>query len=274
MAVRVGSRNRFIADADDFDQSLYRRQAPQSLASVFEEPAKEEKKEGKGEGGEGKEGEGEEKKEEDPEWLKMQAEQEIRDQKDAVAAEKMKILKQIGVHDVDPKSPKYGHPVFKAYMKKYLPYQIEQKELGKIWVNDWHLIDNPKDNVFDVNPDEQGDKAQEGYLPIKEDYDEINYAKSIGRGPGWELAKKHRDHLTKQFKEEEARREAEAAAAAAAEGGEEGKEGEGGGDAKEGGGDAKEEKKEEKKALVQSQSGDAEPTNFVVEPIADVTHYN
>jgi hypothetical protein len=84
----------------------------------------------------------------------MQAEQEIRDQKDAVAAEKMKILKQIGVHDVDPKSPKYGHPIFKAYMKKYLPYQIEQKELGKIWVNDWHLIDNPKENVFDVNPDE------------------------------------------------------------------------------------------------------------------------
>ena len=33
----------------------------------------------------------------------------------------MKILKQIGVHDVDPKSPKYGHPLFKAYMKKYLP---------------------------------------------------------------------------------------------------------------------------------------------------------
>lgn len=258
---------------DEFDQAQYRRQAPQSLATITAESREDEKKEGKegkGEGkeGEGKEGEGEEKKEEDPEWLKMQAEQEIRDQRDAVAAEKMKILKQIGVHDVDPKSPKYGHPIFKAYMKKYLPYQIEQKELGKIWVNDWHLIDNPKDNVFDVNPDEGGDKAQEGYLPIKEDYDEINYAKSIGRGPGWELAKKHRDHLTNQFKAEEARREAEAAAAAAEESKDgEGKEGEGG-DAK---GEAKEEKKEEKKALAQ---GDAEPTNFVVEPIADVTHYN
>lgn len=139
-------------------------------------------------------------------------------------------------------------------------------ETGKIWSNDWHLIDNPKTNVFDVNPDEGGDKAQEGYLPIKEDYDEINYAKSIGRGPGWELAKKHRDHLSSQFKIEEAKREAEAAAAAEGEGGEEGKEGEG--DAK------KEEKKEEKKALMQSSQGDAEPTNFVVEPIADVKNYN
>jgi len=51
--------------------------------------------------------------------------QELRDQKDAVIAAKSAILKQIGVHDVDPKSPKYGHPVFKAYMKKYLPYQVE-----------------------------------------------------------------------------------------------------------------------------------------------------
>jgi hypothetical protein len=203
LAIRVGQKSRFIEDMEDFDQSAYRRQAPQSFATISSWDG-DEKKEAKGEGkegkeGEGKEGEGEEKKEEDPEWLKMQAEQEIRDQKDAVAAEKMKILKEIGVHDVDPKSAKYGHPIFKAYMKKYLPYQIEQKELGKVWVNDWHLIDNPKDNVFDVNPDEGGDKAQEGYLPIKEDFDEINYAKSIGRGPGWELAKKHRDHLTKQF---------------------------------------------------------------------------
>tara|TARA_B110000285_G_C14893957_1_gene499904 strand:+ start:34 stop:207 length:174 start_codon:yes stop_codon:yes gene_type:complete len=54
--------------------------------------------------------------------------QELRDQKDAVIAAKSAILKQIGVHDVDPKSPKFGHPVFKAYMKKYLPYQVEQKE--------------------------------------------------------------------------------------------------------------------------------------------------
>jgi hypothetical protein len=28
--------------------------------------------------------------------------------------EKAKILKEIGVHDIDPKSPIYGHPVFKA----------------------------------------------------------------------------------------------------------------------------------------------------------------
>jgi len=61
---------------DEFDQSLYRRQAPQSLATITAEN-KDEKKEAKGEAkgeakeGEGKEGEGEEKKEEDPEWLKM-----------------------------------------------------------------------------------------------------------------------------------------------------------------------------------------------------------
>lgn len=34
MAVRVGQRNKFIEDADEFDQSLYRRQAPQSLATM------------------------------------------------------------------------------------------------------------------------------------------------------------------------------------------------------------------------------------------------
>jgi hypothetical protein len=121
MAVHVGSGVRFIEDADDYDQSLYRRQAPLSLVTVSStgDEKKEEKKEAKGEG---KEGEGEEEKEIDPEWLEAMAKQELRDQKDAIAADKMKILKQIGVHDVDPKSPKYGHPVFKAYMKKYLPY--------------------------------------------------------------------------------------------------------------------------------------------------------
>jgi hypothetical protein len=84
---------------------------------------KEEKKEGKD--GEAKEGEEEAPPEPSPEVLKARAEQEARDQTDAAAAEKMKILKEIGVHDIDPKSSTYGHPLFKHEMTKFLPYQIE-----------------------------------------------------------------------------------------------------------------------------------------------------
>lgn len=63
MAVHVDSGVRFIEDADDWDQSLYRRQAPQSLATVS--AREDEKKEAK----EGKEGEAKEGEEEiDPEW--------------------------------------------------------------------------------------------------------------------------------------------------------------------------------------------------------------
>ena len=63
MAVHVDSGVRFIEDADDWDQSLYRRQAPQSLATVS--AREDEKKEAK----EGKEGEAKEGGEEiDPEW--------------------------------------------------------------------------------------------------------------------------------------------------------------------------------------------------------------
>lgn len=67
MAVHVDSGVRFIEDADDWDQSLYRRQAPQSLATVS--AREDEKKEAK-EGKEGKEGEAKEGEEEeiDPEW--------------------------------------------------------------------------------------------------------------------------------------------------------------------------------------------------------------
>jgi len=110
--------------------------------------------------------------------------------------EKSRLLKEIGVHDIDPKSPIYGHPVFKAAMVHALPYQVEQKELGQHWESGWHLVDNPNKDWED-KLDEQGEKAVEGYLPIKEDEDEKNYAKSIGRGPGWEIAKKHRDILSK-----------------------------------------------------------------------------
>jgi len=109
----------------------------------------------------------------------------------------MRILKEIGVHDIDPKDKTYGHPVFKAAMVKYLPHQIEQKEMGKHWENSWHLVEDVRKNEWDVDEDHASDKAQEGYMPIKEDYDEIAYAKSIGRGPGWEVAKKHRAALTK-----------------------------------------------------------------------------
>lgn len=186
--------------------------------------------------------------------------------------EKYRMLKEIGVHDIDHKSPVYGHPAFVSEMNRILPYQSEKEDFGKHWETGWHLVDNYK-HEWDEKLDEGGMASIEGYMPLKESEDDIKYAKSIGRAPGWELAKKNRDDLSAQFKKEEAAREAAKAAAEAAEGGEEGKEGEGGEAKAEGKGEAKEEKKEEKKEakLVQ---GDAEPTNFVVEPIADILHFN
>ena len=102
------------------------RQPAQSLVTVKAasgDEKKEEKKEGKD--GEAKEGEEEAVPEPSPEVLKARADQEARDNTDAAAKEKMKILKEIGVHDIDPKDSTYGHPLFKHEMTKFLPYQIE-----------------------------------------------------------------------------------------------------------------------------------------------------
>lgn len=71
----------------------------------------------------------------------------------------MKILKEIGVHDIDPKDDTYGHPVFKAAMVRFLPHQIEQKEMGKHWENSWHLVEDVRKNDWDVNDDGSSDKA-------------------------------------------------------------------------------------------------------------------